>query len=299
VSVDSSGLINVWPYEPFAYNGFGWYEPAKSTRIELAMPTLTSPNLIAAKKAGGLQAVAALESDVFPVPPLKKLRDGAVAASNPSFLIASKSAKARFDSLVASGQIMAEPWYSIPPSTKGWKQYHLEAEKQQQQQQQQQQDTSKVHVLSMDENGDLLSHQVQKFSSCVNQGTILSVCSNSNDTQLIVLIQFEAVPPKPAFLEIVKVDIYSLQIVGPRIQVPPPPSFPISLSVTSFFCSFPQIFACCTGASASPNSPRGYLSCECLCYTSTSPVHCLAVPTVAHSLPGSAADRLCVSLPHG
>ena len=50
VSLDASGLIVVWPYEPFAYNGFGWYEPAKSAQIDLAMPSLTAPDLIGAKK---------------------------------------------------------------------------------------------------------------------------------------------------------------------------------------------------------------------------------------------------------
>ncbi len=103
-------MIVVWPYEPFAYNGFGWYEPAKSAQIDLAMPSLTAPDVIGAKKAGGAAAAAALDSDVFPLPPIKKLSDGVAAASNSAFLVASKNAKARFDGLVAAGQV-GEPWY--------------------------------------------------------------------------------------------------------------------------------------------------------------------------------------------
>ena len=75
----------MWPYEPFAFNGFGWYEPAKSVQIDLSIPSLTAPDLIGAKKSGGVQGVAALESEVFPQPPLKKLKEGASAGSNSAF----------------------------------------------------------------------------------------------------------------------------------------------------------------------------------------------------------------------
>jgi hypothetical protein len=60
------------------------------------MPSLVAPDLISAKKSGGTAAVAALESEVFPLPPVKKLKDGAAASSNATFLAASKSAKARW-----------------------------------------------------------------------------------------------------------------------------------------------------------------------------------------------------------
>ncbi len=158
VSLDATGLIVVWPYEPFAYNGFGWYEPAKSAQIDLYMPSLIAPDLIAAKKSGGTQAVAALESEVFPLAPIKKLREGVAAGSSSSFLLASKNAKARFDALVASGHIAAEPWYSSPPAARGWVQYHLETDKQQRRQE----GCSGMHVLNFDENGDLLEHKIQQ-----------------------------------------------------------------------------------------------------------------------------------------
>jgi hypothetical protein len=154
----------VWPYEPFAFNGFGWYEPAKSVQIDLSIPSLTAPDLIGAKKSGGVQGVAALESEVFPQPPLKKLKEGASAGSNSAFLSASKAAKARFDALVASGAIVAEPWYSSPPLASGWKQYHLQTDKRQQQQEEggKRMGFSGMHVLSFDESGDLLEHKIQQ-----------------------------------------------------------------------------------------------------------------------------------------
>ncbi len=161
MSLDATGLIVVWPYEPFAYNGFGWYEPAKSAQMDLSMPSLIAPDLLAAKKSGGVQAVAALESELFPVAPMKKLRDGLAAGSSSSFLSASKNAKARFDALVASGHIAAEPWYSSPPAARGWKQYHLETDKQQPRRE----GCSSMHVLNFDENGDLLEHKIQQVPS--------------------------------------------------------------------------------------------------------------------------------------
>ena len=167
MSLDATGLIVVWPYEPFAYNGFGWYEPAKSAQIDLSMPSLIAPDLIAAKKSGGVQAVAALESEVFPLAPIKKLRDGVAAGSSSSFLSASKNAKARFDALVASGHIAAEAWYTSPPAARGWRQYHLETDKQQPRQGGGGGGGggggfSSMHVLNFDENGDLLEHKVQQ-----------------------------------------------------------------------------------------------------------------------------------------
>jgi hypothetical protein len=158
-SLDASGLLVVWPYQPFAYNGFGWYEPAKSAQIDLAMPSLVAPDLLAAKKSGGAQAVAALESEVFPVLPVKKLSDGAAASSSSSFLLASKNAKARFDGLVSSGRVAAEPWYSSPPTVNGWKQYHLEADKHHDGSSS---SSKSMHVLVYDVNGDLLQHKIQQ-----------------------------------------------------------------------------------------------------------------------------------------
>lgn len=41
VSLDMNGVVNVWPYEPFAYTGFGWFIPSQHSCVDLTSATYT------------------------------------------------------------------------------------------------------------------------------------------------------------------------------------------------------------------------------------------------------------------